>query len=178
MGSLLLIGEGKFAANTLNDMFDADNIADTFAKIEELRKTFPNLLNPMPNPGPKDARRQTLRFAAFLITDQVVFGGTYPAPKFKKWLKWLTWLDSKAGGKQTLNDLDYGGSGSQLVLKILSEALPPGGPPSPVRFDWSNDATGNNFGVAAWDAGGKFAIKVTSVDHSKVSANSDDEDDV
>jgi hypothetical protein len=56
-----------------------------------------------------------------------------------------------------------------------AEALPPGGPASPVRFDWSLD--NNNFGVAAVDAGG-FSVRVASVDHSKVSSNGDDEDDI
>lgn len=175
MGSLLLTGEGQFAANSLNDLFGSANIANTFASVEELRTLYPNLLNPIKNPSPREARRQTLRFAAFLLTDVVVFDGTYPAPKFRKWLKWLTWLDAKGGGKVTLNGLDYPGTGGELILKILAEALPPGGPASPVRFDWSLD--NNNFGVAAVDAGG-FSVRVTSVDHSKVSSNGDDEDDI
>ena len=95
MGDFMDEAEGTFTAGSLNAMFGAANVATTFAQIEQLRVTFPRLLNPANNPGPKAARRQTLRFAAFLITDEVLFNGNYPAPKLKTWLKWLTWLGTQ-----------------------------------------------------------------------------------
>ncbi|QOZ55866.1 hypothetical protein XH90_34180 [Bradyrhizobium sp. CCBAU 53338] len=68
MGDFIGAAGAAFTTGSLNWMFDTD-IKATFATIEELRKTFPNLLLPMQNPGPKEARKQTLRFAAFLLTE-------------------------------------------------------------------------------------------------------------
>jgi hypothetical protein len=177
MGALLTEGEARFTAGSLNDMFGSANIAATFAKIEELRKTFPHLLNPANNPGPKAARRQTLRFAAFLLTDELLFNGTYPAPRLRAWLKWLTWLGGHQGGTRTLNGAAFNGTGSQLVLNVLSQALPPGGQPSPVRFSWTHNTNVNQFTVAGNTNAG-FSIDVVSPQHSEVNANGDDEDDI
>jgi hypothetical protein len=178
MGDFLSKEEGIFVTGSLNDMFGPTNIAATFARIEQLRKTFPHLFNPANNPGPKAARRQTLRFAAFLINDEVQFDGTYPAPKFKQWLKWLTWLGAHNGGTLTLNNANVNGTASQLILKVLALALPPGGNPTAVRFGFTLDNSGNQFGVSATTTNPLFHIDVTSVDHTQVTANSDDEDDV
>ena len=178
MGDFLSKDEGTFTAQSLNDMFSAGNIGNTFAKLEELRKTFPHLLNPANNLGPKDARKQTLRFAAFLTTDELVFSGLYPAPKFRAWLKWLTWLGTQNGGTLKLNNANFNGTASQLILQVLAQALPPGGPPTAtgIVFNWTIGAA-NQFGVSA-TTNQQFSINVTSIDHSQVNAHSDDEDDI
>jgi hypothetical protein len=177
MGNLLSKDEGTFTAQSLNDMFSSANIATTFARVEQLRNTYRHLLDPVNNPGPKAARRQTLRFAAFLINDELVFTGVSPAPKFKQWLKWLTWLGQQTGGTLKLNNASFNGTASQLILKVLALALPHNGTPAPVRFDWSNDSSGSQFAVSAVTNAG-FSISVVSVDYSHANANSDDEDDV
>ncbi len=177
MGNLLSKDEGTFTAQTLNDMFSNANIATTFALVEQLRKTYKHLLDPANNPDTKAARKQTLRFAAFLINDELVFTGVYPAPKFKQWLKWLTWLGKQTGGTLMLNNANFNGTASQLILKVLAQALPSGGTPAPVTFHWSIDSSGNQFAVSAVTNAG-FSISVISVDHSHANANSDDEDDV
>ncbi len=169
--------EGAFTAGSLNSLFSSGNIAATFAKIEQLRATFPNFLNPANNPGPKQARRQTLQFAAFLITDEVVFNGNYPAPKFKTWLKWLTWLGTQNGGTITMNGAAFNGTASQLMLRVLTQALPPGGQPSPVHFSWTHDRNVGQFSVAGITNAG-FSIAIISRKHSEVGGNGDDEDDV
>ncbi len=177
MGNFMDKEEGTFTAGSLNDMFGDTNIDDTFAKIEQLRVTFPRLLNPANNPGPKAARRQTLRFAAFLITDEVLFNGNYPAPRFRAWLKWLTWLGKQQGGTLTLDGSPFSGTASQLMLRVLSRALPPGGPPSTVHFSWNHDSHINQFAVSGTTNTG-FSIDIVSPRHSDVTANGDDEDDI
>ena len=177
MGDFMGSKEGAFTAGSLNSMFGANNIAATFDKIEKLRKAFPNLLNPANNPGPKEARRQTLRFAALLITDEVVFSGNYPAPKFKTWLKWLTWLGKQSGGTITLNGAVFNGTASQLMLRVLAQALPPGGQPSPIHFSWRHDSHIAQFLVAGTTNAG-FEIEIVSRRHSEVGGNGDDEDDI
>lgn len=176
MGGLLVEGEARFAVGSLNEMFGT-NIASTFKKVEDLRKTFPRLLDPANNPGPKAARRQTLRFAAFLLTDEVIFNGEYPAPRLKAWLKWLTWLGGYQGGTLTLNGATFNGTASQLVLKVLSQALPLGGQPSPVHFSWTHKSNEGLFSVDGKTNAG-FSIDVVSPRHSEVNANGDDEDDI
>lgn len=99
MGAFLGAQQARFTTNTLNDQFGPQNIAATFATIEELRKTYPNLLNPKPNPGPREKRRQTLRFAAFLLNGDNVLDGTYPAARLNGWFRWLTWLFTQTGGR-------------------------------------------------------------------------------
>ena len=178
MGDFLSKEEGTFVAGTLNEMFGPTKIAATFARIEQLRKTFPHLFRPANNPGPKAARRQTLRFAAFLINDEVQFNGNYPAPKFRQWLKWLTWLGTQNGGTLKLNNANFNGTASQLILNVLAQALPPGGNPTAVHFSFILDNSGNQFGVSATTTSQIFSVEVTSVDHTRVNANSDDEDDV
>ncbi|MBR0793993.1 hypothetical protein JQ615_01175 [Bradyrhizobium jicamae] len=179
MGDFLSKDEGTFTANSLNDMFSAGNIGATFAKVEELRKTFPHLLNPANNPGPRAARKQTVRFAAFLLTDDLLFSGIYPAPKFRAWLKWLTWVGTQTGGQLRLNGTNFNGTASQLILQVLAQALPPGGRPASggVVFNWTSDPTGNQFGITATTTP-QFSIDVTAVNVSHVNANSDDEDDI
>ncbi len=177
MGDLLSKEEATFVGGSLNDMFSITNIAATFAQIEELRKTFPQLLNPVNTADPKAVRKQTLRFTAFLINDEVNFNGNYPAPKFRQWLKWLTWLDKQNGGTLKLNKGNFSGTASQLILQVMAQALPPGGPPTPIQFNWHQDNTGNQFAVTATTNAG-FLIDVVSINHSQVNANSDDEDDV
>ncbi len=177
MGDFMDKDEGTFAVGSLNDLFSATNIATTFAEVEQLRVTFPHLFNPANNPGPKNARKQTLRFAGFLITDQVLFDGFYPAPRFRKWLKWLTWLDTVQGGTLTLNGAAFNGTAGQLVLQVLKKALPPGGQPSPVSFSWTHDSNIANFAVVGTTNAG-FSVGLVSPDHSEVNANSDDEDDI
>jgi hypothetical protein len=177
MGNLLSKAEGRFTAGSLNDMFGPTNIAATFAEIEDLRRTFPHLLNPANNPGPKAARKQTLRFAAFLITDEVLFDGLYPAPRLRAWLRWLTWLGTQTGGTRTLNGASFNGTASQLILHVLATAMPPGGPPSPVQFSWTHNSAVGQFAVAGKTNAG-FSIEVVSRRNSEVSANGDDEDDI
>lgn len=177
MGDFMDREEGTFTAGTLNQMFGPQSIAGTFAQIEELRDIFPNLLNPKNNATAREARKQTLRFAGFLITDELTFDGTYPAPKFKAWLKWLTWMDRVPGGTLILDNGYFGGTAGGLILEVLSQALPPGGQPSPVHFSWNHDNDIHNFNVTGTTRPG-FSISVTSPRHSEVNANSDDEDDV
>jgi hypothetical protein len=177
MGDLLSKEEAKFAAGSLNDMFSTTNIAATFAQIEQLRKTFPHLFNPTNTADSKVARKQTLRFAAFLINDEVSFNGNYPAPKFRQWLKWLTWLDGQNGGTLKLNNANFKGTASQLILQVMAQALPPGGPPTPIQFSWSQDNTGKQFSVIATTNAG-LRINLVSVNSSQVDVNSDDQDDV
>src|SRR6201996_3145082 len=178
MGDFMDKDEGTFAVGSLNDLFGPANIATTFATVEQLRVTFPHLFNPANNPGPKNVRKQTLRFAGFLITDQILFDGLYPAPRFRKWLKWLTWLDTVQGGTLTLNGAAFNGSAGQLVLQVLKQALPPGGQPSPVRFDWTHNSSIANFAVEATTNAGGYTVGLVSPDHSEVNTNSDDEDDI
>jgi hypothetical protein len=176
MGDFIGAQGAAFTTGSLNWMFGT-NINATFATIESLRDTFPNLLLPMQNTGPKQARKQTLRFAAFLLTDEVTFDGNYPAPHFKHWLKWLTWLGKKAGGTVTLDGADYPGKASELILDVMARALPHGGTPAPIHFSWTNDAAVAHFTVAGTTIGG-FRIDIISPDHGHVAANSDDEDAV
>jgi hypothetical protein len=103
MGGFVGPSSTSFVTGTLNDQFGSANIVTTFKEIEELRKTFPNLLNPKPNPSAQERRKQTLRFAAFQIQDGLVFNQFYPAPKFTKWLKYLTWLYMQTNGNFTLD---------------------------------------------------------------------------
>jgi hypothetical protein len=177
MGDLLTDKEAMFTAGSLNDMFSPTKIVDTHKKIENLRKVYPRLLDPAGNPGPKAARRQTLRFAAFLLTDELTFSGRSPAPRFKAWLKWLTWLGSYEGGTLTLNGLPFNGTASQLVLTVLSQALPPSRQPSPVQFSWTHKSAEALFSVDGKTNAG-FSIDVVSRKHFEVNANSDDEDEI
>ena len=177
MGDFMDRAQGTFTAGTLNDLFGPRNVGATFTQIEELRKTFPNLLNPKNAPTNKEARRQTLRFAGFLITDEMTFDGTYPAPKFKAWLKWLTWMDRVPGGTLILDNGFFAGTAGGLILQVLAQALPPGGPSSPVHFRWNHDNNITNFKVTGTTRPG-FCVTITSPRHSEVNANSDDEDDV
>ena len=174
MGSFLNPGQAQFTQDTLNDQFGPQNVAATFAMVERLRKTFPNLLNPKQNPTPREKRKQTLRFAAFQINDNLVFDGTYPAPHFNKWLKWLTFV-YKQQGNLTLDNAPFNGTAGDLIVKVLATALPPGGPPSPVHFTFSHDTNIAHFAVVATTAP-NFHVDVTSPDHSEV--NGADEDDV
>jgi hypothetical protein len=177
MGDFMDDKQATFTAGSLNELFGPTKIAATFAQLEQLRKTFPHLLNPANNPGPKAARRQTLRFVAFLITDEVVFNGNYPAPRFRGWLKWLTWLGKQSGGTLTLNGATFNGTASQLMLQVLSQALPRGGQPSTVHFGWTHKSDIALFKVTAITNSG-FSIDLVTPDHSEVNANGDDEDNI
>jgi hypothetical protein len=174
MGDLLLTAQAQFTTDTLNDQFGPQNVGATFATIEELRKTFPNLLNPKQQPTVREKRKQTPRFAALQINDGLVFDGTYPAPKFTKWLKWLTWLNTQQGNL-ILDGGHFNGTAGELVVQVLAKALPPGGQPSPVQFSFSHDSNVGHFKVEAITIG-SFHVNVTSPDHSEV--NGVDEDDV
>src|ERR1700730_3246104 len=119
MGSFIGAAQAQFTQDTLNDQFGPQNVATTFATVEELRKTFPNLLNPLQKPSPREKRKQSLRFAAFQINDGLVFDGTYPAPHFNKWLKWLTWLQIQAKGTFTLDGAAFNQTAGELIVQVL-----------------------------------------------------------
>jgi hypothetical protein len=173
MGSFMSTGQAQVAADSLNGQFGPQNIASTFATIEELRKAFPNFLNPMQNPGPRDKRKQTLRFAAFQINDQINFSANYPAPKFTHWLRWLTWLNLQQNGLFTIDGAAFGGTAGQLVVKVLAQALPPGGNPSPINFAYIHDSDISNLAVEA-TTNPDFKIIVTAPKHSEVTGNDED----
>ena len=176
MGSFISPGQAQFTTDTLNDQFGPQNIAATFATVENLRKTHPNLLNPILNPGPRKKRKQTLRFAAFQINDNLVFDpALYPAPHFNKWLKWLSWLQGQGTGTFTLDGAAFQGTGGELVVKVLAGALPPGGVPSPVRFSFTHDSNISHLRVDG-STSPTFQVDVTSPDHSEI--NGKDEDDI
>jgi hypothetical protein len=174
VGGFLNTGQARAAAVGLNDQFGPNNIAATFATIEELRKTFPNLLNPMQNPGPKDRRKQTLRFAAFQINDQLIFDQAYPALRYNNWLKWLTWLYTQQGNL-SLNGAAFNGTAGDLITQVLAQALPPGGSPSTVEFRYTHDPIVANFSVDA-TTNPNFLVHVHAPNASQV--NGSDEDDV
>ena len=139
------------ATDSLNYLFE-ENLAATFLKVEYIRRAFPTFLNPTWARNKTQLRKETLRYAAFHLTDELRYSRKYPAKKFQKFLKWLTWLAQQSGGDLKLdganwvppNDsqgvqIDY--APSNLLLYALQQALPPGGTPSAIRFvDFSERA--------------------------------------
>jgi hypothetical protein len=177
MGGLLTRAQAVTVTKSLKWMFD-DDLQNTFAKVEQLRKVYPNFLDPTVAVGDaKAARKRTLRFAALLLTDGIPFDGSYPARKFKQWLKWLTWLDVKGGGTVKLDGATYNGSASELIIETLYKALPPGGNPTKVFFKWDEDA---NVGFTVLVKSSPATIEVISVkaNHPSINEGSDDQDDV
>ncbi len=173
MGGFIGASSTSFVTGTLNDQFGSANIQTTFKEIEELRKTFPNLLHPKQNPNGKEKRRQTLRFAAFQIQDALVFNQFYPAPKFNKWLKYLTWLYIQQNGTFTLDNTPFDGTAGELIVSVLAKALPPGGTPSPVQFSYNHAPDVADLAVEATTSP-HFHISVTSPDHSEVTPSDED----
>lgn len=173
MGGFVGPGSTSFVTGTLNDQFGPANIQATFKEIEELRKTFPNLLHPKASPSGKEKRRQTLRFAAFQIQDELVFNQFYPAPKFNKWLKYLTWLYMQQNGTFTLNGTQFNGTAGELIVSVLAKALPPGGTPSPIQFSYSHSSDIADLTVEATTTP-NFGISVISPDHSEVTGSDED----
>jgi hypothetical protein len=174
MGGFVGPDSTSFVTGTLNDQFGSANIQATFKGIEELRKTFPNLLNPKQNPSAKERRKQTLRFAAFQIQDDLVFSNLYPAPKFTKWLKYLTWLYMQTNGTFTLDGASFSGTAGELIVKVLAQALPHGGTPKPVQFSYNHDSDASDLTVVATTTTTPFTISVTSPNQSEVSDNDED----
>ena len=176
MGGFLPGSDAEFTANSLNAQFGAQEIANTFKTIEQLRKTFPNLLNPMASPGPREKRKQTLRFAAFQINDAIAFSDLYPAPGFNKWLKWLTWLNTQKDGTFKIDGVNFNGSAAECIVTVMAKALPPGGPAKAVHFSWAHDSSIKRLKVEATTTTTPFEIAVTSPDHSDL--KDADEDDL
>jgi hypothetical protein len=172
MGGFIGPGSVSFVSGTLNDQFGSGNIQDTFEKIETLRKVFPNLLHPKHSPTVKEKRKQTLRFAAFQLNDELTFNNFYPAPKFTKWLKYLTWLNMQQNGAFTLDGTPFSGTAGELIVQMLAKALPPGGPPSTVQFSYNHDPDVANLMVEATTS--PFGVTITSPDHSEVIGNDED----
>jgi hypothetical protein len=140
----MMAGVKKNATDSLNYLFDED-IAKTFKNVEAIRVVVPTFLNPMWAKKKTELRKETLRYAAFHLTDELRYSNKYPAKKFQKFLKWLTWLGQQNGGDLKLdgavwvppNDstgtpIDY--APSNLLLYALQQALPPGGTAKPVKF--------------------------------------------
>lgn len=178
MGGLLLARDAKLVTSTLDGMFDGD-LQKTFEKVELLRQLYPTFLNPTTAVGDAKAlRKRTLRFAALLLTDGIIFDGTYPGRRFKQWLKWLTWLDQKSGGTVKRDNVSYTGPASELILETLYAALPPGGNPTKVIFKWDEDAS-TGFKVLV-TTGNPATIEIVSIKHNHpdIHEGSDDEDDV
>ncbi len=175
MGDFFVASEARRAVNGLNWLFD-DDLSNTFQKVEKLRKVYPNLLNPTSTTDPWEVRKQTLRFAAFHVTDKVPFNtGGYPAKKFRKWLKYLTWLGQETGGTRKLNGNDYQGTAAALILEALQAALPPGGSPKKVLFKFDPGA----LKVIVTTTSSPIRIEVSSKrEQDGIPDNGDDEDDV
>jgi hypothetical protein len=183
MGDFFVATEAKTVANSLNWLFD-DDLANTYATIDDIRRVYPTFLNPDGNAAPAAYRRQTLRFAAFHIADGVPFTGPkYPAKKFKKFLRWLTWLAGQSGGTLKENGATYTGSGpfdataAGLILKTMLDALPyPKGTAKKIKFKWDPGA----LSVTVTTAADKNTIVVTTMKEEDVGGGSqaDDEDDV
>lgn len=173
MGGFIGAGSTTFVTGTLNDQFGSANIQATFDKVEELRKTFPNLLNPKQNPTVKEKRRQTLRFAAFQLQDELVFNSFYPAPRFNKWLKYLSWLHAYSTGTFTLDSAQFNGTAGALIVQVLAQALPPGGQPHAVEFSYKHDPDLGSVEVHATTTP-NFTISVISPDHSEVTGSDED----
>jgi hypothetical protein len=181
MGDLLAAKDARLVANTLNWLFN-DDLANTFGKVEGLRAVFPNFLAPQTTTDPKMKRRQTLRFAAMLLTDGVPFNDDYPARKFRQWLKWLTWLQVKSGGSVKVNGTAVTGKASKHILDAIATALPHGGRARPVQFTWDEDSStsGANFAVDIVTTTTPITISIVSVrvNHPSVTEDGDAEDDV
>ena len=173
MGGFIGPGSASFVTGTLNDQFGSANIQATFKQVEELRKTFPNLLHPKKNPSAKEKRRQTLQFAAFQTQDELVFNQFYPAPKFNKWLKYLTWLYIQQNGTFTLDNSQFNDTAGELIVSVLAKALPPGGTPSPVQFSYNHSSDVADLTIKATTTP-SFRIDVTSPDHSEVTGSDED----
>lgn len=94
MGELFAAGPARLAGAGLTEMFNATNIRATRDRVNGLRTYFPGLLRSRDTAPPNTPTRQmTLRFAAWLLTSDIVYSPDDPSRgNFRDWLKWLTYL--------------------------------------------------------------------------------------
>lgn len=181
MGDLLAVHDAMTVTNSLNKLFGPD-LDDTYEKVQKIRKIHSNFLNPSAG-NAHHKRRQTLRFAGFLLTDEVEFDGQYPARKFKQWMKWLTWIQEKGNtGTVTFNGAPSTEKPSKLILDALVYALPPqtGGMAKQVVFKWDEDSTTEGTAFTLEIVTGnptKITMRSVKHNHKTIADGSDDEDE-
>jgi hypothetical protein len=175
----------KAVVVSLNDMFGANGIKTTAANFSALSKLYPQLLQYDPKQtDPRKVRQSTLRFAAWVLTSDVVFSGPnvntlYPADKFIKWLKYCRWLDVSNEAKMpvTLNGQDPGQPPAQVIANTLYTALT-AKTPIPVAFGWDEDpdVKATSLEVTCDPKNPPFVIDVTSPKADDIQINDDGDD--
>jgi hypothetical protein len=179
MGQLINVASALATANTLNWMFNT-NLANTIVVVGSLRTAVPELLKAINHP-PK--RRESLRFAAFLLNDQIPFTvndpvdhkGAKPKESFKKWLRWLTWIDLEdAAGWVDGNGHALASAPGFLIRQTIDAAL---ARPVPISFTWNEKAAGKPVLSIDTTNAALWKIDMLSISVKGVNKNSDDEDD-
>jgi hypothetical protein len=170
-------------AHSLNWMFD-DDFSNTRQTVMDLRKYFPDLLNY--SGSAKPSRKESLRFAAFLLNDQIPFSTQDPVDhnpnnskkSFRKWLKWLTWIDLEDASNWTIKDGSNNslpGTPGQNIRHTISDALTN---KTKIKFSWNLDNSGGKSTLVIDKSNGNlWKISIVSQDVTKVNNGDSDEDD-